>query len=178
MNRTMISTGRGVLLLATVTASLVLSACGGDDRAAMSEQGEQSAMDGRSDMPGMSGMSEMPGMSPGAAGSDGGMGDATLDRLVAQMNAMQGMHADSLHAMMPAHRQAVANGIAQMSREMRDMNMTADATWNATVDSLRRDLVQLPTLAAGELPAFMPAHRVRAMRLLEMHRTMMRGMRP
>lgn len=180
MSGTTISTRRGVLLLATLTAALVSAACGGSDRASTPEQGSELAMDGMADMPGMApGMAGMDGMSHGpAASDDAGMGDATLDRLVTQLNAMQGMHGDSLHIMMLAHRQAVANGIAQMNREMRDMNMTADATWNATVDSLRRDLVQLPTLTEGELPAFMPAHRVRALRLLELHRTMMQGMRP
>ena len=44
--------------------------------------------------------------------------------------------------MVPEHRQLVANRIAHMNREMRDMNVTTDAKWNETVDVLRKDLVQ------------------------------------
>jgi hypothetical protein len=66
--------------------------------------------------------------------------------------------------------------LARMNREMRDMNMTADAAWNATVDSLRQDLTRMPELTGSELEAIMPGHRARMMRLMEMHRTMMSEM--
>lgn len=115
-------------------------------------------------MEGMPGMSEMPGMQ---------------DDMSAMMGHMQRMRAtgpDSMQAMLPMHRQMVANMIAQMNREMREMNMTADASWNATVDSLRSDLTRMPEMGGRELQELMPGHQDRMMRLMEMHRTMMAEM--
>jgi hypothetical protein len=117
----------------------------------------------------------------GVAPTDGmegmeGMQDGTMEQMAAHMQMMDGAGADSLHAMMPTHRQTAANMLARMNREMRDMNMTADAAWNATVDSLRQDLTRMPELTGSELEAIMPGHRARMMRLMEMHRTMMSEM--
>jgi hypothetical protein len=64
-----------------------------------------------------------------------------------------------------------------MNREMRDMNMTGDAAWTATMDSVRQDLVRLPEMRGPELRDFFPAHRTRVMRLVESHRAMMLNMR-
>ncbi len=77
---------------------------------------------------------------------------------------------------MPMQRQMTANVLARMNREMRDMNMTADAGWDATVDSLRKDLTRMPELTGSELVAMMPGHHARMMRLMEMHGSMMSGM--
>jgi hypothetical protein len=74
---------------------------------------------------------------------------------------------------MPQHRQMVANLLAQMNREMSSMNMGADATWTATVDSIRSDLTSLPRMTADEMAATMPAHRARVERLMAMHQAMM-----
>jgi hypothetical protein len=117
----------------------------------------------------------------GVAPTDGmegmeGMQDGMMEQMAAHMQMMDGAGADSLHAMMPTHRQTAANMLARMNREMRDMNMTADAAWNATVDSLRQDLTRMPELTGSELEAIMPGHRARMMRLMEMHRTMMSEM--
>jgi hypothetical protein len=147
--------------------ALLLGACRGDDDdtetgAAPPDTGVPAARD----TAGMSGMSGMAGMGAGMA-----------NQMMSHMQSMQGAGADSMRAMLPMHRQMVANMIAQMNREMRDMNMTMDAQWNATVDSLRDDLRRMPEMSAQELRAFMPAHRDRVMRLMEMHGTMMKNMR-
>ena len=70
----------------------------------------------------------------------------------------------------------MANMIAQMDREMSDMNMSADEGWSATMDSFRADLAEMPELDPAELQALMPGHHRRAMRVMEMHREMMAGM--
>ena len=49
-----------------------------------------------------------------------------------------------MQAMLPMHRQRVGNMISQMSAEMRQKNMPADTAWNATLDSVRQDLVAMP----------------------------------
>jgi PBP1b-binding outer membrane lipoprotein LpoB len=117
----------------------------------------------------MPGMSDMPGMQDGMMG---GM----MGQMMGHMQMMRGAGADSMQAMLPMHRQMVANMLAQMNREMREMNMTTDARWDATVDSLRNDLTRMPEMSGSELQTMMPAHHDRMMRLMEMHRTMMSDM--
>ena len=118
-----------------------------------------------------------------AAGGMAGMAGMTMesgrmtDEMRAHLSALDGAGADSLRAALPAHRQRLANMIAQMNREMRDMNMAADAAWDATVDSLRQDLTRMPELSAGEVAAMMPAHHARVERLMASHHAMMGQMR-
>ena len=144
--------------------SLALAACGGSDAAREKAAAPPAAAPaGEGAAPGMQGMGGMQG---------GGM----MEEMQAHMRSMQGAGGDSLKAMLPTHRQMAANMIAQMNREMRDMNMTADAGWTATVDSLRQDLVRMPEMDAEELRGFMSAHEGRLNRLMEMHGEMMRKM--
>ena len=115
------------------------------------------------------GMAAMPGMAGMGAMESARM----MDEMGPHLRALDGAGADSLRRALPAHRQRVANMIAQMNREMRDMSMAADAAWDATVDSLRQDLTRMPELSPGELAALMPAHRARVERLMASHREMM-----
>jgi hypothetical protein len=59
---------------------------------------------------------------------------------------------------------------------MEQMNRPADEAWTATVDSLREDLSRMPEMGAQELRDWMPRHRARMTRLMEMHRAMMGNM--
>ena len=111
---------------------------------------------------------------PGMAGMNGG---GPAEEMQAHLRSMEGAGGDSLKAMLAVHRQMSANTIARMNREMRDMNMSGDAAWNATVDSLRQDLVRMPEMGDDELHTFMPLHVARMNRLMEMHRTMMGSMK-
>ena len=86
------------------------------------------------------------------------------------------MSASSMQAMLPMHRQRVGNMISQMSAEMRQMNMPADTAWNATLDSVREDLVAMPEMSGQQLRDMMPEHHTRLMRLMQMHRDMMSRM--
>ena len=154
---------RTIVFAVTLILALGTSACGGNDQAAEEAQVDTSAM------PGMEGMEGMQGMEMGPSA---GM----MREMSAHMQMMEGMSGDSAAAMLTTHRQMVGNMIAQMNREMRDMNMGADARWNATVDSLRDDLIRMPELSPGELDQLMPDHRARVERLMEMHEEMMQGM--
>ncbi|HEX8242498.1 MAG TPA: hypothetical protein VF541_03360 [Longimicrobium sp.] len=106
-----------------------------------------------------------------------GMGGMEAQRMMEQMRthlqAMSGAGGDSLKAMLPTHRQMAANMLAEMNREMRQMNMPADPAWTTTVDSLRQDLVRMPEMSPAELQGAMPAHEARIERLMQMHRGMM-----
>ncbi len=112
-------------------------------------------------------------MSGGMQGMSGVQGGGMMEQMQSHMQRMEGASGDSLRAMMPMHRQLTANMIARFNREMRDMNMAADGRWNATVDSLRQDLVRMPEMNMDEMRASMPAHHARVTRLMEMHRGMM-----
>lgn len=143
-------------------------ACGGSDR---------DAADTAAD-PGRGGRTaEMPGMDHGAGMQEGGMGammsESMMEQMRSHMEQMQGVSADSLRKLMPAHRQMAANMLAQMNTEMRAMNMPVDSSWSALVDSVRQDLVRMPELAPSEMAAFMAAHQERVRRLMERHVTMM-----
>jgi hypothetical protein len=99
------------------------------------------------------------------------------DEMRSHMDAMLAATGDSLKAMVPMHRQAAANMLAQMNREMSQMNMTPDAAWTATVDSLRQDLTQMPEMSPDELRSALPGHQSRMSRLADLHRAMMTSMK-
>jgi hypothetical protein len=149
-----------LLLLALATA-----ACGRTDR-----QEDPARSAAPADSPGMGAM-------PGMQGMGGMQSGGMVEQMRSHMAAMHGAGGDSLRAMLPMHRQMAGNLLAQMNREMREMNMAADAAWTATVDSLRQDLVRMPEMGAEELRSFMPAHEGRLERLMQMHGSMMGGMK-
>jgi hypothetical protein len=129
---------------------------------------------GESDTSRDTGMAGMEGMRRDTAG----FGSAQLmTAMDAQMGTMRNATADSMKAMLPMYRQMLANMIAQIDREMRDMNMTGDAAWRATLDSLRQDLRVMPDLSAQALRDLMPAHSLRVRRVIDTHRSMMASMR-
>jgi len=139
-----------------IAAVLLATACGrGADRADTSAT--------KSDTGGMGGMN-MPGM----------MNQANVDSMTAHMRTMDTASAASLQAMLPMHRQMVANMLSQMNADMRGMNMTADAKWTALVDSVRQDLVRLPEMTAQQLKQNMTAHQGRVTRLMQSHMAMMK----
>ena len=139
-----------------------LAACGGD------EAPEAEAPDVVAEPAGgMAGMHDMGGMQ---------MGGGMMEEMRAHMQAMEGESGEQVRANLPQHRQMVANMISQMNREMRDMNMSADQEWNSTIDAVREDLRRLPEMSTQELESFMPEHRQRITRLLDMHRDMMANM--
>ena len=109
-----------------------------------------------------------------------GMRDTSSSGLSGEMRthmmAMSGAAAGSIQRLVPTHRQLVANMVARMNGEMRDMQMTGDAAWSSTVDSLRQDLIRLPELSGPELAAMMPTHLARVTRLAAMHQQMMGAM--
>ena len=56
------------------------------------------------------------------------------------------------------------------------MARSADLEFRSTKHALREDLKRLPEMSLQELETFMPEHRQRMMRLMEMHRSMMGNM--
>jgi hypothetical protein len=147
--------------LLTLTGMGALAACRSTDRETLTS-GDSAA---RTD----TAMGSMSGM----AGQMGGM----MDSMHTRMRMIDTMSADHMKAMLPMHRQMVANMLSRMSQDMRSMNMPADQAWTATADSVRQDLTRMPEISARELKAMMPAHHARMTRLMQMHRDMMRRMK-
>lgn len=100
-----------------------------------------------------------------------------MEAMRSHLSMMQNAPMDSLQTLLPTHRQMVANTIATFNGEMRGMNMSADAAWVATVDSLRSDLVRAPAMNSAELKAFLPGHSERITHLMQMHQKMMGAMK-
>lgn len=149
--------------LVTLAAALALAACSnGESGDAADTSQAPAAQDTAGTMSGMGGMEGMSGMT---------------EQMQAHMRMMDGASGDSIAAMLPMHRQMVANMISTMNREMQGMDMSGDAAWTATIDSLRQDLTRMPEMSAPELGQFMPDHRARVMRLMESHRSMMANMK-
>jgi len=156
-------TSFAMLSLAVVTAV----SCGGGEtdtsRAGDAAADAAASADSMGAMPGMQGM--------GTVASA-----AMIEAMRTHVQTLADLTGEELIAAVPEHRRMLANLIAQMNTEMRDMGMTADPAWTAIVDSLRADLVRLPDLSVQELPVFMPPHTGRVTRLMEMHGRMMRNM--
>ena len=138
------------------------SSAAGDTAAANARAG---SLEGATRSDSASGMAGMPGMT--------GAGSSMMDSMRTHMRLMRSATPEQMKSMLPSHRQTVANMLSQMNAEMRNMNMPADPAWNATVDSIRQDLIHMPDMNGKELKAMMPAHGARLMRLLDMHERML-----
>src|SRR5690606_265667 len=137
------------------------------DSASMEESsGQGMPMEGMDSMAAMEGMPVMGAMVSGSM----------MDQMQSHMARMRRAGEDSLAAVVPLHRQMLANMIAQMNREMREMGMTPDQEWEATIDSLRSDLRTMPEMTPAEMRSGMEAHHARIDRVIEMHRSMMEHM--
>ena len=159
MKRQTRSTGLRGKLAVTCLAALG-AACGPQeqpDEAANDSLGAAGEMQG--------GMEGMPGMQ-----------GAMMESMRTHLERMGALPADSIEAVLATHRQLVGNLLAQMNREMREMQMTTNAAWDATVDSLRSDLTRMRRMGEAELEALMQGHRARVLRLMTMHAEMMCGM--
>lgn len=155
-----------IIRIVPVVLAVALAACGTDKSNQAATGGAASQAD--TSMDGMQGM-----------GSMGGMMGNDMKNMESHMQQMMGAGADSMQAMLPMHRQMTANMLAEMNKQMRDMKMPPerDTAWSAAVDSIRQDLVRMPEMDGKELRSFMPAHRERMMRLMEMHQGMMKNMK-
>lgn len=156
----------------TLAVAVSLAACaGGNDGDSAADSAAAAGDTARvtaQDTGGMQGMGGMAGMS--------GMGGSMME-MHPHMQMMEKLSPDSMKAMLPAHRQMVANMLSQTTAEMRKMNMPADAAFKTLGDSLRQDLVRMPELSARELASVFPPHHERMMRYMKMHEQMMKDMK-
>jgi hypothetical protein len=147
-------------------AIVAVAACKGKNQTAERDQ--------TSGQQGMSGM-QMDSMRMG--GDQMGMGGANMMPMMrTHMDSMMRMSPEQMSGMMAAHERMMSQMMDRMGADMRGMNMSGDAKWNALVDSVKADLADLPGLRGKELSARMKAHGERVERLIAMHESMMKGM--
>lgn len=164
-------------IMLTLASAAALAACGkskNDGSTTLPSDSVSAAtagsLEGPRHMARMMDSASMPGM-------EAMMGSRMIDSMQTQIRVMEGMSPDRMKAMVPMHRQMVANMLSMFDDSMRDMNMPSDAVWIALRDSIRQDLVRMPDLDASQLKALMPQHQARVMRLMNMHGTMTRNMK-
>ena len=156
---------KSMLWILYVVAATVVVACGGKD-----ETADRAQPAGRQGMAGMK-MDSMP-----MGGDPMGMGGATMVPMMrAHMDSMMRMSPEQMSAMMAAHDRMMSQIMDRMGADMRGMNMSGDAKWNALVDSVKADLAELPGLQGKELSTRVKAHTGRVQRLIAMHEGMMKG---
>lgn len=105
------------------------------------------------------------------------MGSRMTDSMQTHMRDMGAMSPDRMRAMVPMHRQIVANMLSSFDDSMQRMNMPSDAAWIALRDSIRQDLIHMPDLNASQLRTSITQHHERVMRLMQMHHKMMNSMK-
>jgi hypothetical protein len=153
-------------MLWILSVALAAAACKGKDQTA-----ERAQPSGQQGMSGMK-MDSMP-----MGGDHMGMGGSNMMPMMrAHMDSMMRMSPEQMSGMMAAHERMMSQMMDRMGADMRGMNMSGDAKWNALVDSVKADLAELPGLHGKELSAWMKAHGERVERLIAMHEGMMKGM--
>jgi hypothetical protein len=146
-------------------AIVAVAACKGKDQTA-----ERAQPSGQQGMSGMQ-MDSMP-----MGGDHMGMGGSGMMSMMrSHMDSMMRMSPEQMSGMMAGHERMMSQMMDRMGADMRGMNMSGDAKWNALVDSVKADLADLPGLKGNELAARMKAHGKRVERLIAMHEGMMKG---
>jgi hypothetical protein len=162
--------------------ALTVSACGKNDQqradsaAAASGSGMMAAPADSSAMGGMGGMAKSGTDSMGAMAGMPGMAGMSPE-MTAHIATMKGADGAKMKTMLPEHRKMVANMLATMNDQMKQMKMSATPAWTALTDSIRNDLKIMPDQSALALASMMPAHEMRVSSLAAMHDGMMNGMK-
>ena len=162
--------------------ALTVSACGKNDQqradsaAAASGSGMMPAPMDSSAMGSMGGMAKSGGDSMGAMGGMSGTSGMSAE-MIAHMATMKSADGAKMKTMLPEHRKMVANMMATMNDQMKQMKMSSTPAWTALTDSISNDLKMLPEQSAQALASMMPAHEMRVSGLAAMHAGMMKGMK-
>ncbi len=151
-------------LLTTVAcgAVMILAACTSEKKAA--GMADTAVVAGPNDMGGMRSGSSMPMTHS----------DTVAERAAADIEQFASAPADRVKTLLPAHKKAVEDLLADCERMMREMKMTAPAKWNKATAEIRSDLTRIGGMDPSQVKAFMSGHRARVEGILEMRRDMMK----
>jgi len=92
--------------------------------------------------------------------------EATVVAVTNDVRALQKAPPDVAVGKLPAHEKLVNGMLTDFESRIRAMHVAADPAWSSVIDSVRTDLARLPAMKAEALPAFLPRHLNRVMRIV------------
>lgn len=114
------------------------------------------------------------GMRGGMGMADATHSDTIVDRVKADLGALQQAAGDNVVRLVPAHAVVVEALIADCEQMMRQMKMAVPAKWTSAVADLRKDLARMRSANAAAVHAMLPAHSDRVNAILSMRHDMMK----
>jgi hypothetical protein len=92
--------------------------------------------------------------------------EATVTAVTNDVRALQKASPAAAMGKLPAHEKLVNGMLTNFETRIRAMHVQADPAWSSVIDSVRTDLARLPRMNAEALPAFLPQHLNRVMRIV------------
>ena len=92
--------------------------------------------------------------------------EATVAAVTNDVRALQKASPAVAMGKLPAHEKLVNGMLTNFETRIRAMHVQADPAWSSVIDSVRTDLARLPKMNAEALPAFLPQHLNRVMRIV------------
>ncbi|HEY8796012.1 MAG TPA: hypothetical protein VIM15_13825 [Gemmatimonadaceae bacterium] len=96
--------------------------------------------------------------------------DSQIKRTVAEVTndviALRSATPIAAIGQLPAHERLVNGMLTNFETRIRAMHVDADPAWTSVIDSVRTDLARLPALTSDSIPAFLPKHLNRVMRIV------------
>jgi hypothetical protein len=92
--------------------------------------------------------------------------EATVTAVTNDVRALQKASPAVAMGKLPAHEKLVNGMLTNFETRIRAMHVQADPAWSSVIDSVRTDLARLPRMNAEALPAFLPQHLNRVMRIV------------
>lgn len=100
------------------------------------------------------------------AGKPDSATEATVTAVTNDVRALQKAPPAVAMGKLPAHEKLVKGMLTDFESRIRAMHVQADPAWSSVIDSVRTDLARLPAMKAEALPAFLPQHLNRVMRIV------------
>ena len=151
-------------LLTTVACGAVLSLAACTAEKKVSDAADTAIVAGPNDMGGMRSSSSMPMTHSDTVAMSAG----------ADIEQFASASADRVKTLLPAHKRAVEDLLADCERMMREMKMTPPAKWDKATTEIRSDLTRMEGMSPSQLKAFVPDHRAHVEGILGMRRDMMK----
>ncbi|MEP7064470.1 MAG: hypothetical protein ABI889_00425 [Gemmatimonadota bacterium] len=100
------------------------------------------------------------------AGKPDSATEATVTAVTNDVRALQKATPAAAMGKLPAHEELVKGMLTNFESRIRAMHVQADPAWSSVIDSVRTDLARLPSMKPEALPAFLPSHLNRVMRIV------------
>lgn len=90
----------------------------------------------------------------------------TVVEVTADVNKISVASAADQKRLLPAHISAVTGMLDRFENKVRAMHVKVDQDWVAVIDSVKSDMVKMPTMSTEQLHDFLPEHNRRVMRIV------------